>query len=93
VETKSLGILVADFQVTECGSHRVTLAGHGREFVKNAATGSGDAHHGLIGLHLEQIGVGLDAVSDGESRAHDGRLGDGLAELWHDDREEILGIG
>ena len=93
VEAESLGILVADFQVTEGGSHRVALACHGREFVENAAAGSGDSHHGLVGLHLEEVGVGLHAVSDGESRAHDGRLGDGLAELRHDDREEILGIG
>ena len=92
METESLGILVADFQITEGGSHRIALAGHGSQFVENAATGSGDAHHRLVSLHLEEVCVGLHAVSDNESRAHDGRLGDGFPELGHDDREEILGI-
>ena len=47
----------------------------------------GASHAKFVRLHLEHILFGRDFVPHGERAAHDGGLGNGFAELGHDDRD------
>ena len=93
METESLGILVADFQITKRGTDSVTLADDGGDFAEDSAAGNSDSHDRLVGLDLQQIGVGLHPVTDREGRPDDGGFGDRLAELGHDDGKKVGRFG
>ena len=88
VETQSLGILLTDLKMSQRGPHGVTLTNHHTDFTNHARARGGDAHDGLVCLHLEEVCIGLHAVTRSKYRADNRRLGNGFAELWHDDREE-----
>ena len=93
METESLGIRIADFQITECRPDCITLADNSGDFAKDSAAGDGNTHDRFVGLDLQQIRVGLYPVADREGRTDDGGFGDRLAELGHDDGEKVGRFG
>ena len=77
----------ADFEDAELGSHGVAFLLAGKPLDHLAAGGRGHVHRGLAGLHLEHVLAGRDIVARlGEETDHD-RLGDGFAQLRHDERD------
>ena len=57
---------------------------HG-EFFDAPAAGRSHSHVGLVGLDFDQILVGLDGVAGLDQELMNAGLGDGLAQLRHDD--------
>ena len=93
VETKSLSILLADLKISERCPDGIALTDGDGDFLEHSAAGCSHPHDGLVRLNLQQVGISLHAITDGKGRSHDGCLGNGLAELGHDDRKNADGFG
>ena len=91
IQSQALGLLGADFDLTENRPYRVARAVFGQQFRDHSRAGRGDRHHGLVCLDLDEIGISLDAVTFFEEEANDGRLGDRFAELGHFNGNESHG--
>ena len=85
IETQAGGFLGGGFDLAEHGADDITLVQLGGKADHAAGAGRGDGHGGLVGLDFDQVLVGHDVVAGLDEVADDGRLGDGLAELGHDD--------
>ena len=83
VESKALGLLGADFDLAEDRADGIAGSDFGGQFLDCSRAGCGDSHDGLVGFHLDQVGVGLHGVAGVEENPDDGRLGDGFTELGH----------
>ena len=88
IQTQSLRVLFADLHVSEGGPHGVAFTDGGGDFPQNTPAGNRDPHGGFVSLDLNQVGIRANTVTYGEGRAHNRGLGDGFAELRHDDREQ-----
>ena len=59
IESEALGFLGTDFDLAEDCADGIAGADLGGEFFDRAGAGGGDGHDGFVGLHLDQVGVGL----------------------------------
>jgi hypothetical protein len=91
IQAKTLRIVFGDIQIAECRADRVALRRHNQPFGDLSAARRHHAHGRFVCLHFEHVLIGFHHRADGRSDIHDGRLGDGFAELWHDDRDERHG--
>jgi hypothetical protein len=85
--TEAVGVGVGDFEVTECGADGVAFAFDGAEFDEFAGAGGDNAHDGFVGLDFHDVCVAEDIVSGSGDETDDGGLGDGFAELGHEERD------
>lgn len=84
-DSEPLCLILRDFDVAEHGADGVRLTDLDLEFQQRAAARRGDSHRGLVRLDLDDFLVRRDFRADAERQPDDRGLGDGFAELWHDD--------
>ena len=83
VQTETKGLLGGDLDIAEDRAHRITLAFLGVDLEKHTGAGGGEAHHGLVRLHLDDVLIGFNGIAFLEENFDNGGLGDGLAKLGH----------
>ena len=77
--------LLGHVEQAEQRADRVGDAFLDANFRNHAVTQGGHAHDRLVGFHLDDFLIGADDIADRHAEADDGGLGDGLAELRHED--------
>ena len=82
----ALGISIGNFEVAERRADRIALAFHGAEFDKFSAAGRDHTHDRFVRLDLHDVVVAGNVVAGLGNEADNGRLGDGFAELRHEER-------
>jgi hypothetical protein len=85
VDAGARDFLLGDLQQAQQASDRVGDALLGLDFRDDPIAERGHAHDRLVGLHLDDFLIGSDRVTHRDAEADDGGLGDGLAELGHED--------
>ena len=81
------GVFFARFDEGEGRTHCVAGPDFGGDFLDFSAAGGGDLHHGFVGLDLEDILICVHNVSGRDQYFAHGCLGDGFAELGHENGE------
>ena len=93
--TRPQSLCFGDQQVAEHGADGVAGADAAVEGEHLAAAGNGHPHGGLLGFHLHDVLIRGDPVSRGDIHSQEGGLGDGFAELRHEDgnaHEKPVGV-
>ena len=85
IQSETRGIFLAGFEITEHRADGIALAQFDQEFLDLAAARRSHIHRGLVGFHFDDVLVGFHGVAGLDEEIDDGGLGDGLAELRHDD--------
>ena len=82
----ALGISIGNFEVAERRADRIALPFHGAEFDQFATARCDYAHDCFVRLDLHDVVVAGNVVAGLGNEADNGRLGDGFAELRHEER-------
>ena len=82
--THAVGVLLGNIEVSKDGADRVTFTLDRAEFDHRAVARGDDSHDGLVRLDFHHIRVSDHGVAGLGDEADDGGLGDGLAELGHE---------
>jgi hypothetical protein len=92
VDAGARDFLFGHFEQAEQRADRVRNPFFCADFGDHSVAERGHAHDCLVGFHLDDFLIGADRVADIESEADDGGLGDGFAELGHQDRDNGHGV-
>ena len=85
IQSQPRQFFLRGFNLAEHGADGVVFARLGGKFYDAPAARRSDGHAGLVRFDLDQILVGLDEVAGLDQEVDDFGLGDGFAELRHDD--------
>ena len=92
IDSEAFRILIADFDITEHRTDRITLTGFGKDLAEGAGTWGSHPHDRFVGLHLNEVGICVNRIAFFEKNPDNGGLGNGFAELRHENGCKCHGI-
>ena len=86
VQTEAGGILLAGFEIAEHRTDGIAFVKLDQEFLDASRARRSNVHGRFAGFDLDDILVGAHLVANANKQVDDSSLGDGFAQLRHDDR-------